>query len=51
MNLIGCQMTVDLFGYEHSDFIPEVKEFVGYGMKSIGMGAAAAGSASVRPAR
>jgi peroxiredoxin family protein len=22
-------MTVDLFGYQHKDFIPEVKEFVG----------------------
>ena len=29
VNLIGCQMTVDLFGYKHSDFIPEVKEYVG----------------------
>jgi peroxiredoxin family protein len=29
VNLIGCQMTVDLFGYQHKDFIPEVKEFVG----------------------
>ena len=29
VNLIGCQMTVDLFGYRHSDFIPEVKEYVG----------------------
>lgn len=29
VNLIGCQMTVDLFGYEPTDFIPEVKEFVG----------------------
>jgi peroxiredoxin family protein len=29
VNLIGCQMTVDLFGYKHGDFIPEVKEYVG----------------------
>jgi peroxiredoxin family protein len=29
VNLIGCQMTVDLFGYKRSDFIPEVKEYVG----------------------
>jgi peroxiredoxin family protein len=29
VNLIGCQMTVDLFGYSHDDFIPQVKEYVG----------------------
>lgn len=29
VSLIGCQMTVDLFGYTHDDFIPEVKDFVG----------------------
>lgn len=29
VNLIGCQMTVDLFGYSPGDFIPEVKEYVG----------------------
>ncbi len=29
VDLIGCQMTVDLFGFTHSDFIPEVKEYVG----------------------
>jgi len=29
VNLIGCQMTVDLFGYSPSDFIPEVKEYCG----------------------
>ena len=29
VNLIGCQMTVDLFGFAREDFIPEVKEFVG----------------------
>ena len=29
VSLIGCQMTVDLFGYSREDFIPEVKEYVG----------------------
>jgi peroxiredoxin family protein len=29
VELIGCQMTVDLFGYSPEDFVPEVKEFVG----------------------
>ena len=29
VNLVGCQMTVDLFGFSHEDFIPEVKEYVG----------------------
>ncbi len=29
VNLIGCQMTVDLFGYARDDFIPEVKDYVG----------------------
>ena len=29
VNLIGCQMTVDLFGFERDDFIPEVKDYVG----------------------
>jgi len=29
VNLIGCQMTVDLFGFAPSDFIPEVKEYCG----------------------
>jgi peroxiredoxin family protein len=29
VNMIGCQMTVDLFGYKREDFIPEVKEYVG----------------------
>jgi peroxiredoxin family protein len=29
VNLIGCQMTVDLFGFTPQDFIPEVKEYVG----------------------
>jgi peroxiredoxin family protein len=29
VNLIGCQMTVDLFGYSPADFIPQVKEYCG----------------------
>lgn len=29
VNLIGCQMTIDLFGYAREDFIPQVKDFVG----------------------
>ena len=29
VNLIGCQMTVDLFGYRREEFIPEVKDYVG----------------------
>ena len=29
VNMIGCQMTVDLFGFKHGDFIPEVKEYCG----------------------
>ena len=29
VNLIGCQMTVDLFGYAREDFIPEVQDYVG----------------------
>lgn len=29
VRLIGCQMTVDLFGHAREDFIPEVEEFVG----------------------
>ncbi|MGH8675040.1 MAG: DsrE/DsrF/DrsH-like family protein [Burkholderiales bacterium] len=29
VNLIGCQMTVDLFGFRRDEFIPEVKDFVG----------------------
>ena len=29
VNLIGCQMTVDLFGYKPEEFVPEVKEYVG----------------------
>ena len=29
VKLIACQMTVDLFGYKHSQFIPEVTDYVG----------------------
>jgi len=29
VNLIACQMTVDLFGYDHGEFVPEVKEYCG----------------------
>lgn len=29
VNLVGCQMTVDLFGYSRDEFIPEVKDYVG----------------------
>jgi peroxiredoxin family protein len=29
VNMIACQMTVELFNYSHGDFIPEVKDFVG----------------------
>jgi len=29
VNLIGCQMTVDLFGFGPDDFIPEVREYCG----------------------
>ena len=29
VKLIGCQMTVDLFGFSPDDFIPQVKEYCG----------------------
>ena len=29
VKMIACQMTVDLFGYDRSEFIPEVKDYVG----------------------
>ena len=29
VNLVACQMTVDLFGYSREDFIPEVKGWIG----------------------
>lgn len=29
VNLVACQMTVDLFGFKRDDFIPEVKDWIG----------------------
>ncbi len=29
VKLIACNMTVELFGYQHDDFIPEVEDWVG----------------------
>ena len=29
VNMIACQMTVDLFGHEKEDFIPEISEWAG----------------------
>jgi peroxiredoxin family protein len=29
VDLVACQMTVDLFGYDRSELIPEIKDFVG----------------------
>ena len=29
VNMIACQMTVDLFGHKKEDFIPEISEWVG----------------------
>lgn len=29
VNMIACQMTVDVFGFDSSEFIPEVTDFVG----------------------
>lgn len=29
VEMIGCQMTVDLFGFTYDDFIPEIKEYCG----------------------
>jgi peroxiredoxin family protein len=29
VEMIGCQMTVDLFGFTRDDFMPEVKEYCG----------------------
>jgi len=29
VEFIACQMTVDVFGFNHNEFIPEVKEYVG----------------------
>lgn len=29
VNMIACQMTVDVFGFDNNEFIPEVTDFVG----------------------
>jgi peroxiredoxin family protein len=29
VHMIACQMTVDVFGFDNSDFIPEVTDYVG----------------------
>jgi peroxiredoxin family protein len=29
VEMVACQMTVELFGFEHSDFIDDVKDYVG----------------------
>ncbi len=29
VKMAACQMTVDLFGYDHKDFIPEVEDYIG----------------------
>lgn len=29
VNLVACQMTVDVFGFSRDDFIPEVKDYIG----------------------
>ena len=29
VQLIGCQMTVDLFGYAREEFVPQVRDYVG----------------------
>ena len=29
VKMVACQMTVDVFGFEHSEFIPEVSDYVG----------------------
>ncbi|MGD2138239.1 MAG: DsrE/DsrF/DrsH-like family protein [Gammaproteobacteria bacterium] len=29
VNLVACQMTVDVFGFDADEFIPEVRDFVG----------------------
>jgi len=29
VNMVACQMTVDVFGYERTDFIPEVADWIG----------------------
>ncbi|MDH3900095.1 MAG: DsrE/DsrF/DrsH-like family protein, partial [Gammaproteobacteria bacterium] len=29
VKMVACQMTVDVFGFDASEFIPEVTDFVG----------------------
>lgn len=29
VKLVACQMTVDLFGYDQNEFIPEVSDWIG----------------------
>ncbi|OYX29296.1 MAG: NADH-quinone oxidoreductase subunit F [Hydrogenophilales bacterium 32-62-9] len=29
VKLVACQMTVELFGHSHDDFIPEIKDWIG----------------------
>jgi len=29
VSMVACQMTVDVFGFKHSDFIDEVSDYVG----------------------
>ena len=29
VKMVACQMTVDLFGYDMDEFIPEVKDWIG----------------------
>ena len=29
VKLVACQMTVELFGHSHEDFIPEIKDWIG----------------------
>ena len=29
VEMVACQMTVDVFGFDHSDFIEEVTDYVG----------------------
>jgi peroxiredoxin family protein len=29
VHMLACQMTVDVFGFDNNDFIPEVTEYVG----------------------
>jgi peroxiredoxin family protein len=29
VNMVACQMTVDLFGHDKNDFVPEINDWVG----------------------